>query len=173
MDRIGTKSPKHLFPGCCLGGRWGCLIALGILACLAAGCGDGRPRRVPVRGQVTIDGEPVRSGFIRLVPDDARPSVGRIEKDGSFTLTTFSKEDGSVPGTHRVAVVAYDESTPATLRWLVPKKYSDHNTSGLTVDIDGPTDALEIDLTWAGENPQQAFERYDTAGDADPATMVE
>ncbi len=173
MDQADTRSAKRFFTGCLLAGRWRCLIALGLLACLAAGCGDGRPRRVPVRGQVTIDGEPLRTGFVRLVPDDARPSVGRIEEDGSFTLTTFSKEDGSVPGTHRVAVVAYDESTPSTLRWLVPRKYSDHNTSGLTVDIDGPNDSLEIELTWEGENPQQAFERYDTSGDADPAAMVE
>lgn len=145
--------------------------AVGVL--LLSGCGDGRPRRVPVRGRVTIDGQPLRSGFVRLVPDDARPSVGRIGEDGTFSLTTFSKEDGSVPGTHRVAVVAYDESSPAQLRWLVPKEYSQASTSGLTVDITGPTDSLEIKLTWGQQSPRQAFESHDMRGDIDPAAAVQ
>lgn len=154
--------------------RYDLLWLITAMAMLAvAGCGDGRPERVPVSGRVTIDGKPLRSGFIRLVPTDARPSVGRIQEDGSFTLTTFTKKDGSVPGTHGVAVVAYDEANPSQIRWLIPKKYSHANTSDLTVDIDGPTDSLEIELTWAGEDPQQAVEQYEAAGDIDPAQIVE
>ncbi|MDY0166653.1 MAG: hypothetical protein RBS80_08930 [Thermoguttaceae bacterium] len=152
---------------------WIGLAAAALAGLLLSGCGDGRPRRVRVSGRVTIDGQPLSSGFVRLVPDNARPSVGRIGEDGSFTLTTFAREDGSVPGKHRVAVVAYDESTPAQLRWLVPQKYSQPGTSELTVDISGPTDSLEIALTWGQESPQRAVERHDTRGDVDPAAMVQ
>lgn len=148
-------------------------VLLGMAVLSLCGCSDGRPERVPVSGKVTIDGQPLTSGFVRLVPDDARPSVGRIQEDGSFTLTTFTKKDGSVPGTHRVAVVAYDEANPSQLRWLVPRKYSHAKTSDLTVDIDGPTDALEIELTWGDEDPEQAIEQYESAGDFDPSAIVE
>lgn len=147
------------------------LAAAALASVLLSGCSDGRPRRVRVSGRVTIDGQPLRSGFVRLVPDNARPSVGRIEEDGSFTLTTFAREDGSVPGQHRVAVVAYDESNPAQLRWLVPKKYNHPTTSGLTVDVTGPTNSLEIELTWGQQGPQPVVERHDTRGDVDPAAM--
>ncbi|MBN2296235.1 MAG: hypothetical protein JXM70_27645 [Pirellulales bacterium] len=116
-------------------------------------CGDGRPKRVPVSGIVTIDGKPLTCGFITLKPKDARPSTGNIGKDGRFTLTCFEKGDGAVEGTHAVAVNAFEQLNSNTLRWHAPKKYSNPNTSGKTVTIDGPTDSLTIELSWEGGRP--------------------
>lgn len=140
-----------------------------ILPVLSGGCGDGRPRRVPVSGRVIIDGKPLVSGFIRVVPDDARPSTGEIDSDGRFRLTTFDQLDGCVAGTHRVEVVAFDTISPTALRWLAPPKYRDSSSSGLTVTIDGPTDSLAIDLSWDGGEP--FVQRQETGGDTDPSKL--
>jgi len=144
-----------------------CGLALGLLSAMLAGCGPDRPRRVPVSGRVLIDGEPITTGFVRVVPDDARPAVGKLQSDGSFRLHTFDEGDGCVTGTHRVAVLAREVLNPSELRWLAPKKYHKIETSGKTVTIDGPTDDLEIELTWDGRQP--FVERFESEGDIDPA----
>jgi hypothetical protein len=133
---------------------------------LLAGCGDGRPARVPVSGQVLIDGRPLTSGTIRIVPGDARPATGTIDAEGRFTLSTFEEEDGCVPGTHGVEVTAIQSDGHNRLRRLVPEKYGRASTSGLTATIDAPTDSLVIELSSAGQQPTQWL---DTAGDVDPA----
>lgn len=131
-----------------------------------AGCSDGRPRRVPVSGQVLIDGQPLSAGFVRVIPSNARPATGTIDQQGRFRLTTFEKGDGCVAGTHRMEVVAFEILSPTEIRWLAPPKYRQMNTSGLSVTIDGPTDSLTVELTWAGGHPY--VERSDTRGDSVP-----
>ena len=138
------------------------LVVLGFLA----GCGDGRPARVPVAGKVLIDGRPLTSGTVRIVPGDARPATGTIDAQGRFTLSTFEEGDGCVPGTHGVEVTATETDAQNRLRRLVPEKYARASTSKLTVTIDGPTDSLVIELSSEGQQPQQWL---DTAGDVDPS----
>ncbi len=145
------------------------LLWLLVAALLLSGCSDGRPRRVPVSGLVTIDGKPLKAGFVRVIPDDARPSTGQIDAEGRFRLTTFDQLDGCVTGTHRVEVVAFDTVSPTALRWLAPPKYRDSTTSGLTATIDGPTDSLAIELSWDGGKP--FVERHETSGDVDPSKL--
>jgi len=140
-----------------------------MLGVLLPGCGSGRPKRVPVAGQVLIDGEPLKSGFIRVVPDDARPAVGEIRGDGHFRLTTFGEGDGCVLGTHRVAVISREVLSPTAIRWLTPRKYHQAETSQLEVTIDGPQEDLKINLEWGGEEP--TIERFEGEGDADPADV--
>ena len=128
--------------------------ALLVATCLAAGgCNDGRPDRVPVSGQVLIDGQPVTFGHVRFVPDGARPSGGEIGPDGRFTLTCFDGQDGAVPGKHRVEVVSREQIGADSAKWFVPKKYLSIQTSGLEVEVTGPTDSVVLQLTWAGGRP--------------------
>jgi hypothetical protein len=68
-------------------------------------------------------------------------------------LTCYEGTDGAVLGRHAVAVMAGQPMGEAAMRWHAPKKYADHRTSGLEVQIDGPTDSLRIELTWAGDAP--------------------
>ena len=135
------------------------------LALLAAGCGDGRPSRVPVSGQVLIDGQPLAAGVIRVLPTGARPAMAYLDKDGRFQLTTFNDGDGCVEGTHEVVVLG-NRRQGERVEWLAPKKYWSPATSGLTAKIDGPTDSLVIELTWNGGKPffEQAI-RVDEGGD--------
>jgi hypothetical protein len=128
------------------------LAALAVLTC-CAGCGDGLPRRVPVSGKVLIDGRPLKFGFVRFIPSGARPSGGKLDAEGRFTLTCFEGNDGAVPGKHRVEVAASETLSATKVRWHAPKKYNDFGTSGLEQEITEPTDSVVIALSWQGGKP--------------------
>lgn len=132
-----------------------------LLACM--GC-DNRPRRVPVAGQVLIDGQPLTTGFVRVIPEGARPATGAIGKDGRFRLTTFDGEDGCVLGTHRVEIIARQSLGYTTVKWLTPQKYQDASTSELTVTVEEPLEDWQIELSWNGEQPY--VEQTYSGGDA-------
>lgn len=156
------------------GWSWAMAAGTAVCALALAGCGDGRPKRVPVAGQVLIDGHPlVPKGtgyyYVRLVPSDARPALGMIDAEGRFRLTTFGGEDGCTLGEHKVTVMAYEQIGPAACRWMAPKKYIDFSTTDKTVTINGPTSDLKIELSWEGGGP--FVERFDLSGDADPAKI--
>ena len=122
-------------------------VILAMLAALTAGCGGG-PTIVPVSGTVTINGKPLtgRSGFVRVVPAGFRAATGSINPDdGTFVLTTLKPNDGCVTGTHPAAVIV-NIMVGSRLVWLVPERYGDDATSGLTVEITGPTSTLNLDL---------------------------
>lgn len=124
-------------------------FALPLIA-LVAGCGDGRPTRVPVSGRVLVDGKPLQVGNIRFYPAENRVAMAKIQLDGSFRLSTYDFGDGCVTGRHPVSVNASKLVNSQTMRWYAPKKYAGANTSGLEFDVTGPTDSAEIQLTWDG-----------------------
>jgi len=166
------------------------------LAAMVAGCGEGRPDRVPVSGQVYVDGQPLKlSGevvvagrrhsldvprmenggiwaWVRVQPKNATEASGEIDNDGRFTLTMFEDEgggDGCVVGEHPVSVIVFKQINNSQKLYLVPQKYRDPAKSGLTVKIDGPTDDLRIKLSWEGGRP--FIETSASGGDVDPAAI--
>jgi hypothetical protein len=125
-----------------------CWMAIGI-----SGCGDGRPERLPVSGQVLIDGQPLTYGYIRFVPTGSRPSGGPLDEQGRFTLSCYEKNDGIIPGVHRVEVDGSESISSKKVKWHAPKKYFRYTNSGLEQEITEPTDSLVINLTWDGGKP--------------------
>lgn len=133
------------------------LIALALTGViLATGCNKPFPGLVPVSGTVTVDGKPVPYGGIIVHTQGHRPSMARIDENGRFTLTCRNPGDGVIPGTHLVTVGAEEPVTERSKRWYAPKEYSNPATSGLWVTIDGPTDDLKIELTWAKSSKEKA-----------------
>jgi hypothetical protein len=124
-----------------------------------AGCGDGRTQRFPVSGQVTIDGVPLEHGFVQVIPANDRPATGKIGSDGRFQLTTYEPNDGCVPGTHKVAIIANETLDPRSQKWHAPKSYMDPTTSELEVTVTEATSPLKLELTWDGAEP--FVERFD------------
>jgi hypothetical protein len=124
-----------------------------VVAMAVIGCGDGRPKRLQVSGQVLIDNQPLSYGFIRFVPQGGRPAGGRLDEQGRFTLSSYGANDGIVPGLHRVEVDASEEISSTQKKWHAPKKYFRYKSSGLEQEITGPTDSLVINLTWDGGKP--------------------
>lgn len=130
-----------------------------------AGCGGGN-RPVPVSGTVTIDGKPLTDGYIWVMPSDARAAGSKIDAQGRFQLTTHEEGDGCVKGTHKVTVTSTRQLNPSTVRHLIPPNYRDPTTSEKTVTIEGPTDNLVVELSWAGGQPY--VEQTGGAGDVAP-----
>jgi hypothetical protein len=128
-------------------------VALMAILSTVMGCSDGRPARLSVSGQVLIDGKPLQMGSIKFVPEGARPSSGKIDENGRFTLTCYDGGDGVVPGTHRVQVSSMEVLSASKVRWMAPPKYADFRNSGLTYELTEPTDDLKIELTWDGGKP--------------------
>jgi hypothetical protein len=140
------------------------LVASAMLPALV-GCGDSRPARVPISGQVLIDGEPLKFGVIRFIPDDGRPSSGNLDANGRFTLSCFDDDDGAVLGHHKVAIFANEALDDRRTRWHAPPKYASLTNSGLEQQITEANQSLTIKLTWDGGKP---FTDIDRSGEDDP-----
>ena len=152
--------------------RYSCLMLTCLFATVVAvtiGC-DGRPQRVPIAGTVLIDGKPLTKGNITVIPANARAARAMIDSQGRFRLTTFDEHDGAVLGEHAVAIVSTENVGGNGLRWLVPKKYKDTTSSGLTIKVEQPTKDMRIELTWDGGRP--FVEISETAGDVAPVGAV-
>ena len=142
------------------------------LLLVVIGCGDptGLEKRYPVSGTVTYNGQPVPKGNVYFVPVDpkGRSASGSIEQDGSYRLTTAAEGDGALPGEYKVAVIAQDIDMTEVLKEagggagrqsetfrkatqqaksLIPKKYSDPETSGLRKTVEARSNTIDIQLT--------------------------
>jgi hypothetical protein len=138
------------------------------IACLAAilggisGCGPSRPTTYPVSGVVTLDGKPIQGATVMLMPQaGGRPATGTTNQRGEFSLTTFDRNDGALPGKHTVTVVKKittgimagpDGLSGPVARggikeqWIIPKKYSDPKSSILSADVRRGMEPLKLDL---------------------------
>lgn len=132
-----------------------CAAALLLAATL--GCGDGRPRRVPVAGKVLLDGQPLSTGSVQFVPEHGRPAGGMILPDGSFRLTCYEHNDGATLGTHMVSVTSAQALNPVQTKWFAPKKYSKPGTSGIQITVEESIDDLVIELEGEGGKPFQPY----------------
>jgi hypothetical protein len=139
--------------------------ALGLLVMPITGCGRPLPETAKVAGHVTLDGQPVTQGTIMFIPELGRPATGTIGPEG-YELTTFEPGDGAILGRHTDTIAATETvggDIPASfadeikskgqrageLRYLIPRKYSDRATSGLTAEIKAQPEPNKInfDLT--------------------------
>ena len=127
-----------------------CLV--GLLA--QAGCGR-RPTLVPVSGRVTLDGKPLEFGSVMIQPTGGPAARGTVRPDGGFTVGTFAPGDGAIVGPATVRVACYEQQRPgapppqgelALGKSLIPEKYTQFETSGITATVAAGMGPLEIDL---------------------------
>ena len=144
-------------PDTCVVARLDCqfflvVMLIGFTLLTNVGCDDGRPTRLVVSGRVLIDGKPLKVGNVKFVPSGARPSSGRLDDNGRFTLTCYDGADGAVPGTHRVQVAASEVVNQNQIIWHAPMKYANFRTSGIEIEITEPVDDITIELSSDGNN---------------------
>lgn len=118
------------------------VVFCGAIFSVAVGCGPGRdpnlPPTAPAGGQVIYNGKPIDHGAVTLHPvGEGNPAVGALDENGKFTLSTYTRGDGAVLGSHKVTV-----DIPPPLDGIaagevlsVPKDYTEPETSPLSVEI--------------------------------------
>lgn len=131
--------------------------AVVVLACLnlVAGCGGGGGEfaTVPVRGKVSYKSAPVPTGTIMFIPEKGPAATGQIQKDGTYVLTSYDEGDGAVLGAHKVMITAVEdmanvlpEQQTGLPKSLIPIKYSNDFTSGLTAQVTDQDNVIDFDL---------------------------
>ena len=119
---------------------------------MAIGCGVGHERETArVSGRVTLDGEPLSSGYVMVLPTKGRMARGAVQEDGTFVLGSYGKSDGAQIGDHPVVVtpVPSDEGGRSSQsNQEIPRRYHRARTSGLRLVVEpGGTDSWLIELT--------------------------
>jgi len=139
--------------------------------CLALVGGCARGDRSPlgdVTGSVTYQGQPLQSGTIVFEVSGARPANGKIVAGKIAEVTTYDPDDGVPVGQARIAVFATEpagSSAPAAAppdpgggmppaedymgadaRSLIPERYNDPATSGLTWEIKPGDNVVTLEL---------------------------
>lgn len=142
---------------------------------LIAGCGGNENGTYPVTGKVTWEGQPVTEGTVTFLSlEQGRPASGTIQPDGTYSLHSFSDNDGAKPGQYSVEIKAIDTSAfsniePLTVeqevelmkqgkqlptfggkrtktKWLVPEKYSEAITSELIENVEPKNNEINFEL---------------------------
>lgn len=128
-------------------------------------------KMAPVSGTVSVAGKPVESGMIMFTPENGPTATGEIVK-GQYSLTTTTKNDGAVLGTHKIVIQAVtvgpmiavdvpkslDEEAemdrkrkgkamiPGDAKFVVPERYSNLKTTDLSRDVAPGANTFDFDL---------------------------
>jgi hypothetical protein len=147
------------------------LAGFSVVVLMLAGCGkdtaSDRPETAPVTGVVTYKGELVEGATVVLMAtsQEGRGAMGLTDASGKFNLMTFEPGDGAIPGSYGVKIskvsggglqtqdeaMAMMESggmpQPTEEKDLLPAKYKDEKTSGLTADVKEGENEFTFELT--------------------------
>lgn len=146
-------------------------VAIIVATGAAEGCRRG-PAVVPVSGVVEVDGAPLASGAITVVPEHGRAATGTIGKDGRFSLTTFVPGDGVILGRHRVVVSAHEDLGRMKIKWLVPSACRDIASTPLVLDVTGKTTDAKVSISTDGK-PLDVEDMSSSSGDLSPQGVIQ
>jgi hypothetical protein len=119
------------------------------------GCNQG-VRRIPVSGEVTLDGKPLQGGVLLFHPDESKANTARASctgpvKDGRYTLVTSGVTraetgSGAPLGWYKVTLI---NDLPGTPVIEVHSKYLRPETTPVAIEIvDNPEPgAYDVKLT--------------------------
>ncbi|MFT5523375.1 MAG: hypothetical protein ACI9HK_001321 [Pirellulaceae bacterium] len=137
--------------------KWRLCLLLSAVAILA-GCQRG-PELASVTGKVLLDGRPLKFGGVMLQPAAGQPSLGRIQPDGTFAMSTNEINDGATVGPNKIRITCYQGQDPAygggdaieekgLGKLLIDRRYANYSSSGLsTVVVSGTNEPLILNLT--------------------------
>lgn len=109
---------------------------------------------VPVSGSISLEDEPLESGTVFFVPEEptGQPASGQIN-NGKFTMLTTVDARGVVAGKYAVRIESRDTPDPSPKDLypkpgpsLIPEKFTDPKTSGLSVDVESGMPAINWNL---------------------------
>jgi hypothetical protein len=107
-------------------------LSIGILAigCLLSGCTKGKVpmRMAPVRGIITYRGKPLSHGQIVVMHSSGPLGAGEIAADGSYKID-------APMGDNSVMIQCPVEDGSKDPKSLIPVRYTNYATSGLTLSV--------------------------------------
>jgi hypothetical protein len=130
-----------------------CVVGL-LLLSLTACTGDPVGPTVPVKGNVTVNGKPLKKGSVVYWPDEDKGNkltvapMGLIGEDGSYELNTKGKP-GAPVGAYKVTVQAQtevDSTKPTSAKSLVPDVYATQAKTPLKKEVTENAAAGTYDL---------------------------
>ena len=147
------------------------LVTVGIVL---GGCSNSsRPPTYPVTGTVTSQGKPVAGAAVTFVPagEEGEAASAITDSQGKYALTTWQAGDGARPGEYRVKVSKQEQQTvdpskmvknlsieeeqkiyvekktlPPPPKSLIPSKYQDESTSGLSHTVPNSSSTFDIEI---------------------------
>ncbi len=116
-----------------------------------AGCNTSEFALAPVSGTVTVDGQPLKNGYIGFDPiakegsiNAGRPSEAQTDEEGNFTLKTVDDVPGAVVATHKVWIKTKPRTSLGPDK--IPAKFNMNTELKYEVPSGGTSDA-NFDIT--------------------------
>ena len=94
------------------------LLVAVVVGCLPLAACGGNPKTYKVTGTVIWKGQPVADANVSFMAEgQSRPSTGKTNAQGKFTLSTFKSNDGALPGKNKATVtkVEAENMDPAAM----------------------------------------------------------
>jgi len=98
-------------------------VGLILLQLAMAGCAESGPEVAPVRGRITLDGQPLPYTSIVFQPANMPPSGGYTDESGNYELIHKRGVKGALIGMNRVTIVQDIQRTGGPQR--VPARYNE------------------------------------------------
>lgn len=100
----------------------------------SVGCSKSPYSTSPVKGVVTLDGQPLGEGKVMFTPvsqgdpsKTGKAGYGPLNPDGTFIMSTYGSDDGAIVGPHWVTVIQTilptAAATPDTAEGVKFKRY--------------------------------------------------
>jgi|GEM_PF-620557 len=137
--------------------QWPLLLCVIGVTGLFAGCGKSPyAKTYPVAGSVFYQGKPVAGATVILIPKspEVKSAYGETDSTGNFTLNTYMGPshipDGAMSGEYWVTITKKEKhetsktlssaelmalASKASAKHLLPKNYSEPQTSGLEIVV--------------------------------------
>ncbi|MDR2755619.1 MAG: carboxypeptidase-like regulatory domain-containing protein [Planctomycetaceae bacterium] len=144
------------------------VILILFLFLFVVGCSGGSFRVEVVEGTVTLDGIPLEGATLTFIPSDSnigKSAYARTDMQGTFKLTAVqggTSGAGTMVGHYRVAISKDVPSREPTAKeitdqergispdipilHIIPEKYNDAQTSGLTAEVVKGKNIFNFDL---------------------------
>jgi hypothetical protein len=125
-----------------------------VVCLLVSGCNRGGLNLAPVEGVVKQHGTPLEGAGVLFLPATGPFAMGTTDANGRFTLMT-ANQDGALVGEHRV-IISKTQTTARQIpgerlprydtKYLIPQKYADPSTSGLTAKVVDDDNEFEFEV---------------------------